>query len=182
MNQTSLRCQNLFCSSTNGIISYCCKKPAITVKSKPRCPFCAAPHNPSLCESFKCAKQRCDILYQNKLYQGTTRCQCVTRDIVATIARENTTLVSAPTANTMALQTQNSQSNCQLSNRTLLPSHFCQHYFGLFCFLVSDCSTTVCLLKTASAMGPIILELNYCSMRSPRDHLLLKPQPRPWSM
>jgi len=34
-------------------------------KSKPRCPF--DPHTPSLCDSFKDSKQRCDIVRQNKL-------------------------------------------------------------------------------------------------------------------
>ena len=44
------------------------RKPVTTVKSKQqRCPFCAGPHNPSLCESFKDSKQRCDIVCQNKL-------------------------------------------------------------------------------------------------------------------
>ena len=43
------------------------KKPPAAAKSKPRCPFCAGPHIPSLCDSFKDSKQRCDIVRQNKL-------------------------------------------------------------------------------------------------------------------
>ena len=43
------------------------KKSSMTVKTKPRCPFCAGPHNPSMCESVKDPKQRCDIVRQNKL-------------------------------------------------------------------------------------------------------------------
>ena len=43
------------------------KKSSMTVKTKLRCPFCAGPHNPSMCESVKDPKQRCDIVRQNKL-------------------------------------------------------------------------------------------------------------------
>ena len=43
------------------------KKPPAAAKTKPRCPFCAGPHIPSLCDSFKDSKQRCDIVRQNKL-------------------------------------------------------------------------------------------------------------------
>ena len=43
------------------------KKPATAAKSKLQCPFCAGPHIPSLCDSFKDSKQRCDIVRQSKL-------------------------------------------------------------------------------------------------------------------
>ena len=43
------------------------KKSTTSAKGKPRCPFCADSHIPSLCESFKDPKQRCDIVRQNKL-------------------------------------------------------------------------------------------------------------------
>ena len=68
------------------------------VKSKPRCPFCAGPHNPSLCETVKDAKQRCDLVHQNKLCYnclGHHKVSVCNSKIVATIARENITLVSA---------------------------------------------------------------------------------------
>jgi len=38
------------------------KKPVTAAKSKPRCPFCAGLHIPSLCDSFTDSKQRCDIV------------------------------------------------------------------------------------------------------------------------
>jgi len=44
------------------------KKPATTIKSKPSCLFCPGPHNQSQCKTFKDAKQQCDIVHQNKLY------------------------------------------------------------------------------------------------------------------
>ena len=43
------------------------KKSTPPVKSKPRCPFCAGPHAPSLCDSVKDPKQRCEIVRQNRL-------------------------------------------------------------------------------------------------------------------
>ena len=43
------------------------KKSTTSAKGKPRCPFCAGSHIPSLCESFKDPKQHCDIVHQNKL-------------------------------------------------------------------------------------------------------------------
>ena len=38
-----------------------------TTKGKPPCPFCPGPHIPSLCDSVKDPKRRCEIVCQNRL-------------------------------------------------------------------------------------------------------------------
>ncbi|XP_065900135.1 uncharacterized protein [Dysidea avara] len=135
------------------------KKSITAGKSKPRCPFCAGCHFPSMCESVQDPRQRCEIVRQNKLCFNCLGhhkvSQCNSRHRCHTCQRKHHTSLctngqhSDNTSETSVRSTNTGQPANPVHGQPAIPTTSNSTDTASLSVTVPMPQNTVCLLKTA---------------------------------